>query len=336
MISVAVVGLGRAGVRCDAPGAARPRSHVGTLRTVEEMRICALVDPDPQAQNFVGDLWPDIKETPRYADLGEMPVGAAEVITLSTPAADRLEQTAKALEKRPRLMLIEKPLASSASEAAEIAALAERAGVTLRVNFHRRFDPGHLAFRQALKHPPAKVLMRYNKGLFNYAPHLVDLLLDWFGPVDRVQAFGAAHDDCLSFCCQLRAGFDAVIVGVENLDYDQYEIEFLLPNARFELSNGGCEKTVQDPVDDYLYPGYRQLGPRTGLGKVEQVGGLVESYTAIRDHMLTGTELPGCDAWSACEGLAVIEAAVDSARNQGRPVAPKRHAEPGRAEGGTS
>ncbi len=328
MISAAVVGLGRAGVRHDAVGATRPRSHVGALRAVEGMKVCGLVDPDPDARNFVAELWPDLEDTPCHASLDEMPAGAVDLIVLSTPPEDRRRQAAKAVEKCPRLILIENPLAPSAAEAAEIALMAERAGVTLRVNFHRRFDPDHLALRKALTGMPAKVLMRYNKGLFNYVPHLVDLLLDWFGPVDRVQAFGAAHDDCLSFCCQMRAGFDAVIVGAGNLDYDQYEIDFLLPNARFELANGGCEKTVQTPVDDYIYSGYRQLGPRTGLGKVAPVGGLVECYTAIRDHMLNGAELPGCDGWSACEGLAVIEAAVASERNQGRPVTPKRHAQP--------
>ena len=311
-----MVGLGRAGSAYDAPDSPVVRSHVGAVRSVEGLSLVAGVDRCGEARDAATERW---GSNPAWlADIGELSNGAAEIIALCTPPSGRLELVERAIEKRPRLLIVEKPLAESLWEAQAISAAA--AATTLRVNFHRRMDPGHAAFRDALPGTPRHVVGRYGKGLFNYAPHMVDLLIDWFGTVDSVQAVGPPPSDdapSLSMRCRMAAGFDAVLLGIDGLDYDQFELDFFFDTVRMELADGGTTPRVYRPVDGLHYPGYSQLGDATAFAAPGPVGGLTQLYVAARDHLHDGAPMPGCTGVQAVAGLRVIDSALESARRSG-------------------
>ena len=323
VLRVAVAGLGRAGSGYDAGSNGVPRSHVGAIHATPGLAVTALVDPCRAAIDRTLRQWPEIETAARYARLFDLPARSADIIVLATPPETRLADLEAATTRAPKVILAEKPLAPSCDEALRGARIAEDCGAILRINFHRRFDPGYRALRRSLTGAPAKLVMRYNNGLLNYAPHHVDLLMDWFGAVERVQAFGDPGAHNLSFCCRMATGCDAVFIGVDDDGYDQFDVEIVYPDKRIEIANGGCEKTHQEPVGDLYYPGYRHLGPRNRLAPFDTVGGLVEYYRAIRDHLVDGEPLEGCDGFDAARGLAVIEAAVTSARHNGRAIAPR-------------
>ena len=316
MARVAVVGLGRAGSAYDAPDSSVVRSHIGAVRSVEGLTLVAGIDGRAEARDAAAERWGCDPEW--LTNIGELSDGVAEIIALCTPPSGRLELVERALAKRPRLLIVEKPLAESVGEARDIDAAA--AGTTLRVNFHRRTDPGHAAFRDALPGTPRHVVGRYGKGLFNYAPHMVDLLIDWFGAVDSVQALGPPPSDdapSLSMRCRMAAGFDAVLLGIAGLDYDQFELDFFFDTVRMELADGGTMPRVYRPVDGLHYPGYSQLGDAIAFATPGPVGGLTQLYEAARDHLHDGAPMPGCTGGQAVAGLRVIDSAVESARRSG-------------------
>lgn len=320
MISVAVVGLGRVGSRNDAHGYAVPLSHVGAVLATPGLRLAAMVDPDPKARADAQALWGARTHAAVLSSMSELPEGSVDIVALCTPTASRAADVAAALRLRPRALLVEKPLAASAAEARRLAAQAEAAGCAVRVNFNRRFDPGSRAFRRRFPGTPRKAALRYGKGLFNYGSHLVDLLLDWCGPIRAVQALGepeGAGDPCLSFRCAMAAGFDAVALAFTRVAYDQFEAEFYFEDMRLDYLSGGAERRSFRAVPDRIYKGYAQLEEDAAAAERSVVGGFAEAYAALRDHLAHGAELAGCTPQDAVAGLEAIEAALESARRGG-------------------
>ena len=318
-LSVAVVGLGRAGSQYGRPPDGIHRSHVGAALATKGIRVAAIFDTDLARQKNARETWPELDELFVGTNLDELPADYVDVIALCTPPVDRLALITTALTKRPRLLIVEKPLASSAAEGAEIMRCIDDAGVPVRVNFHRSFDSGYREIRAQHSGTPQKVIARYTGGLLSHSSHLVDLFLDWFGPVASVQCVGASYDGMdpsLTYCCRMEAGFDALVVGMGDLGYDQFECDFLFTDYRIELANGGVEKRRFAPISDLYYPGYRQLKEQDC--KIKRVGGLKELYANVRDHLTQRTNLDGCDGERALLGIAVLEAARRSANHGGR------------------
>ena len=189
MITVAVIGLGGIGSRYETD--VLPRSHVASVLATPGLLLGAVVDTNHEAREAFRKQWPAAAKASVLSSLDELSGGKADVIALCTPVAGRSSLVEAALARKPRLLVLEEPMSSNAAEARAIAAIAERHGIPVRVNFHRRFDRRHRALRQSLPGTPRYVAMRYGKGLFNYGSHLIDFLIDWFGPVQEVQALSS-------------------------------------------------------------------------------------------------------------------------------------------------
>jgi predicted dehydrogenase len=327
VIRAAVIGLGRAG--CGAPGDP-PRSHIGAILATKGMALAVAADPSPQARENARETWNLPSSVLLVGDAADIPEGM-DVIAVASPTAARRQTVPAALKKNPKVLIVEKPLAATLAEAEELAAQARAQDVMLRVNFNRRLDPGHQAFRAALTSDPRRVVLRYGKGLFNYASHMVDLLIDWFGPIEWVQAFAEdeeiSGDPSITFRVRSARGFEALFAGMDGLNYDQFEAEFYLSDQRLDLAAGGVEKRRYRAMRDRFYKGYSQLGPAEDLAPPQIVGGFRELYESVRAHLEENKPLAGCGPEDALQGLAVLEAALASARSGGKriPVATMRN-----------
>jgi 1,5-anhydro-D-fructose reductase (1,5-anhydro-D-mannitol-forming) len=82
-----------------------------------------------------------------YAELLADP--EVELVYVATPTHLHVEQAIAAAEAG-KHVLVEKPMALSVSDATEMAAAAERAGVRLGVGFHLRHHPAHRAMRELI------------------------------------------------------------------------------------------------------------------------------------------------------------------------------------------
>jgi predicted dehydrogenase len=326
VIPVAIVGLGRVGAANVGLAGGLPLSHLAAVRAVEGLEPVALVDPDEAARAAV--LRDHAGIAPAIVMSSPDGIDALDggIVVLATPPAGRAALLARVLQLKPRVVIVEKPLALDIAEARSMVAAAEKAGVALRVNFHRRFDPRHRRWRARAPHKPRLIVLRYGKGLFNYASHMIDLLMDWYGPVAEVRALGpvpaAAGDPNLGFVCRMAAGFDAVAMGVDGLGYDLFDIDIFGADARVELRAGGADIRRYAPVQDLHYRGYRHLAEREDERDIGPVGGFVELYRAARDHLAEGAPLAGCDGRAALATMAVLDAALRSAAAGGTPVAP--------------
>jgi predicted dehydrogenase len=328
MIRVAIVGLGRVGSQNDVHDYGVPLSHVGAALTTPGIVPVALIDSNPDARNAAQELWGAQLRAPILSEIQELTPGSADIIVLATPTALRTDHIAAALTRHPRLLLIEKPFTRDVATATELMQRAADEGVTIRVNFQRRFDPGFRRWRTYVTETPRHITMRYGKGLWNYGSHLVDFLIEWFGEIRAVQALSVmktgADDPNISFLVHMKGGFDALIVGLD-VDYDQFEIDIYLKDRRIDLASGGVVKQLYISGEDSYYRGYRRLQNEPVEKEISIVGGFAEIYAAMRAHLSEGQDLPGCDGQAAVAGVAVLSAVEQSAARGGSVVSLADH-----------
>jgi len=343
---VAIVGLGRVGATnaavIDGRGHLIHRNHLHAARACG-CRIVALVDPDPRRRADALAIWssdagPDRSQRPPalHADIGEIPIGAADIITIASPPSLHPDHFAAAMHLLPRVVLIEKPLAIDLEQAQAMAAhAAGAAGQTaIYVNFNRRADAGMRAWRRSwAARKPQAVTMRYGKGLMNYASHLVDHALDWFGMPARVLALppyqspGAAPcgDDSPSFLLEYENGLVLHVLGLEGISYDMFEIDVYFPDGMASARNNAAEKHTYQVVPDLYYPGYAGLVVDPTAGAAIPIGGFTETYHGLADQIAgrRTDELNLCGLDAAVNGLTILHAVRRSCMAHGRPVVVK-------------
>ena len=312
--SAALIGLGRIGVGYDLVSYDYPRSHIGALTSVG-FDVVAAIDPDKSARELTRRVFSNLDNCEYLESVEDLPEGVADIIVVASPSEFRLEHIKLLIELGPKVLFVEKPLALSVKDAEQIVSACLKANIELRVNFHRRFDPAHLHVRDRIATRPSKVIMTYGKGLFNYASHLVDFTIDLFGEVLTVQAIGSGDTQNLSFICTMADGLEVYIIGLDELEYDQFDIDVFLPNGKLNLHLGGCDMSWQRPHKDRFYKGYTHLGIPTLLKSPAPISGLVEFYANAIDHLKNGKELKGCSVKAAAHGVAVLEAVAASRMN---------------------
>ena len=135
-VRVAIAGLGRFGTL-----------HAGVLGSMAGTRLVAVCDPDPARRDAVGDA---LGVADRHAEFDALlEAGGYDALFLVTPEQFHAAQAKAALAKGLPLFL-EKPLATTADEGAEIVAAARAAGVPLQLGFVLRFDAQHALIREEI------------------------------------------------------------------------------------------------------------------------------------------------------------------------------------------
>src|SRR5688572_27559450 len=109
---VVIVGLGRIGAGNGGSNVV-PLNHLAAAGMVPTLSIGGLVDPDGDVRERVRSQHPGIPAERIVPSLSELPDRAGEAIVICTPSSLRLEAVREALVRRPRLLVVEKPLAMS-------------------------------------------------------------------------------------------------------------------------------------------------------------------------------------------------------------------------------
>jgi predicted dehydrogenase len=325
-LRVALVGYGMAGRDFHAP----------LLRQVDGLRVSHVVTGDPDRAEAARAENPDVRVVPTVDELWPL---AAEVdlVVLASPTNVHAAQAREALG-RDLPLVVDKPLAVTAADARELAALAEARGVLLTVFHNRRWDREHPTARVVLSSGVLGQVVRYEARyerwrpvpktrwreqsrseegggvLMDLQPHLVDGALDLFGPAKSVYAELAAvttvGDDVAFLVLRHVSGVTSHL-GATSLAG--------APGPRMRLIGQQATYLVADVDGDptaYAAWADRDAGHRGWLVRGEEAepvrrepGEPADFYVGVRDALLTGAPPPV----TAAEGGAVIEA-LDAAR----------------------
>ena len=196
-LNVAMIGAGRMG-----------RTHAGVLKTVDGVRIRAVVDSvAANAQAVADTLGARVQELDAVLDDPSI-----DAVLVTTPTPTHVDVVCRAA-RAGKAIFVEKPLADTLAGAERAVRAVEEAGVACQVGFHRRFDPGYQeakrridagelgrleSFRAVSRDPspPPLAFLRTSGGLLlDMGIHDFDTARFFFGEVIEVSAIGTVVRD---------------------------------------------------------------------------------------------------------------------------------------------
>ena len=246
-------------------------THAGAYQALERVELSAICDVDPQRLRQCGERR---GVGARHEDFRQMLENERlDLVSICTPVSMRLPAVEAAVEAGVKVILCEKPLASSVEEARAMAEVVQGSNSVLALNFLRRWDPG-LCEAAALVHAGELGQIQrgagfYGKGMANNGTHLVDLLNMFMGPPARVRAMQTATEapagDGL-------ATFDAVLdyrledrqpsvylLSTDHTCYSIFELDLLGTRGRLRMTDKGQRLELFEAEPDPLFEGYQHL-----------------------------------------------------------------------------
>ena len=323
----AVVGLGAAGnTSDDPPQPGEPRSHAGAYLAHPRFDLIAVTDPEPrQRERFRqmrmqnGATFPGVI----LENIAELAGLKCDVVSLCSPTPTHKKMLLSLLDIGVKAIFCEKPLSGKIADSRVMVEACRQAGVSLAVNFQRRWDEGHRYFFSAMVEPPIHIEGRYGKGWLNYGSHMVDLLLAHCGSVSRVQAistiFNAVaapnYDPLLDVHLTFECGITAHLGGIGGVQYDLFDLDFYTAHHCYWLRYGGCWKGHDNVVANAFYPGYAHLFPAANP-KEEPVRGLTGALSNIAAHLENRSIELASTGTSALAVDIILDSAIVSAQRQ--------------------
>jgi predicted dehydrogenase len=331
MTAVGLAGFGSSGRGIHAP-----------LVQQAGMRIAAVSTADPQRAAQVRREVPGARVV---VDLDALlAVAGLDLIVLATPSGLHAAQARQCIDAG-IAVVVDKPLATDATQASGIVEAARAAGVALTVFQNRRFDAEHVAAREAVASGRLGEVFRHEFRWERWRPtpkdrwcenasaadgggilldlhtHMIDAAVDLFGPIDTVYAevaarTTAAEDDAFLAClhvCGVVSHLGATSVSAApgpRVRILGLRGAFLL--NQFEDDGSGIYPDLADA--DAAQCGWIYVGAqRTPVSR--PAAGQVDFYRQV--HRALGTADPQAtmpvDPYDAVHTLAVVDAARASA-----------------------
>jgi predicted dehydrogenase len=331
MTAVGLAGFGSSGRGIHAPLVKQAGMTIAAVSTANPQRAAQVRREVPGARVVV--------------DLDALlAVAGLDLIVLATPSGLHSAQARQCIDAG-IAVVVDKPLATDATQASGIVEAARAAGVVLTVFQNRRFDAEHVAAREAVasgrlgevfRHefrwerwrPTPKDRWRENASaadgggiLLDLHTHMIDAAVDLFGPIDTVYAevaarTTAAEDDAFLACrhvCGVVSHLGATSVSAApgpRVRILGLRGAFLL--NQFEDDGSGIYPDLADA--DAAQCGWIYVGAqRTPVSR--PAAGQVDFYRQV--HRALGTADPQAtmpvDPYDAVHTLAVVDAARASA-----------------------
>lgn len=255
--------------------------HAPLVTATEGLVLDTVVTSDPDRRAQVREAYPDARTAGSAAELWER-APALDLVVIASPNKTHVPLATAALTAGIPVV-VDKPLAATAAEARELAALADRTGTFLSVFQNRRWDNDFLTLRRLLAGGELGEIQRFEsrferwrpqlKGgwresgapeeigglLYDLGSHVVDQALVLFGPAVRVYAEtdvrrpGAEADDDTFIALTHESG-------VRSHLYVSATTAQLGPRFRVLGSRAGYVKYGLDPQEAALREGLRPGG----------------------------------------------------------------------------
>ncbi len=149
--TAALIGTGRIGFSLGFDKKReQPASHTMALLGNKRIKLIAASDTDKEHLAEWGDY---VKGAKTFSSSSEMykTIPTPDIITIAVNEDSHMKECLAAIAAKPRLIILEKPVALNSTEAEEIAAASEKAGVPVMVNHERRFAADYKMAKDYLK-----------------------------------------------------------------------------------------------------------------------------------------------------------------------------------------
>lgn len=321
---VAVVGLGHIGWLADQDERRpRPRSHVSAWQSAPRAELVAVCDSNHNRMVH--------KYALDYTEIAEMfkLAGPFDIVSIATPPDTHRAMVEQCAAAKTPLVVCEKPLAASSTDALAMLEACRTAGTILLTNYGRRFHPMLRSVKAELDNgrigQPLSAIAVCSGGFWRGTSHMVDLLRWFLGDVRWVS--GHARGSCAED--GIEAGYDAhlwfrdgVIASLHAVDirrYVRFDLTIFGEEGILALDEAGLRVRWGKAEASYpLASGYRHVVADDGLHAPPTtfLGEMVAHAVAVLD----GMEGPVCTGEDGLACVRVLEAVEHSARVNGTPI----------------
>jgi predicted dehydrogenase len=337
-VRVAIIGCGQIGARWDQPGSAHALTHAAAFTRHPDGRVVAFCDAEAEhAQRAVARWGCGLAFTDARTMFDAQDIDIAVVASASTARAAAITP---ALAAGVKLLVIEKPLATTLAESRSLAAAIAETRTPTLVNYSRHWDPAMLLIRDRLAAGEWGTVQRlvghYGKGLSNNGSHLIDLagLLCNARPL-RVRALGSplpatesawsegadpALDAQVILRDELGREVQLDMLGTDQSAFTCFELRIVARDALCEIALGGRRITLTAIADDPNFAGYRIPGIPAALPAryLEAMDRMADDAVGVATGRVVQAR---CDVAQALRTATTVAAIQRSAREQGRWIA---------------
>jgi len=257
-----VVGLGKIG--SSYPSRKVPRTHAEAYLKNKKINFVAGVDTDKKARKDFLNRWGC--KIPVFLTVKDMLSKIQpDIVSICVPTSKLINVVKEFSKKPPKLFFLEKPVINDFNNLRSILGVINK--IPTAVNYHRCLDPSHIRFFKKILKSGNVISVRviYNKGMFNYASHIIALLIYYFGKVSNIKNMKTqTHniknlDPSFSFILNFSCGIQAVFQGFDEIEYDLLELEMITTSGLYSIKSAGCRKQQELPKKSAFYPNYTQL-----------------------------------------------------------------------------
>lgn len=335
-VNVAIIGCGLIGAQWDAavqqPSASL--THAAGFSKHPDACLVAVCDQDRQKAEQAAQRW----QARPYTDPAQLfAENSIDLVVIATSSAARWSVIEAALAAKVKVLVIEKPLASTLAESRKLVDAINAAGVKTLVNFSRHWDPSMRQLRKQLDHgefgPIQRIVGTYGKGIGNNGSHMIDLVAFLFNakpvrarslgsPLNASEASWSAGKDRALDAQIVYAGesgqqFQLTMLATDQSAFTCFELRVIGSNALFEMALGGRKLTYTPVRDDPNYAGYVIPGDPVGMP-----ARALEAMDTMADEALQlalgRIDVSSCDVHAALLTALTVEAVKQSESQDGR------------------
>ena len=249
------------------PDEALPLGHAKAFSQHGGFELSCCLEPKTAQRQAFQSLW----QVPHgYVSWQDMPqdLGAFDVISICSPTSVHAQDIQAALALKPRLIFCEKPVTQHVAQTQQAVTNCARQQVLLAVNHSRRWSPEVLQLKQQLVQGQwgavRSVSTVYNKGMLNNGSHMMDLLLNLFGPMQITHVGQAVvdhfdTDPSVDACLQTVDGAPIQLNVAHAQDYALFEMQIVTEKGVIAMEDGGARWRFRTAAPSAQLPGYNFL-----------------------------------------------------------------------------
>lgn len=253
-----IVGAGNIGAFFDNPTEQRIITHAHGYQKHNKFNLVGFVDSDFLKAQQAAKIW---KSNAFKSIEGAFNSTNIDVVSICTPDDTHYETIKKVDAYKPKLIFLEKPLASNIEMATDILKTIK---TPILINYSRRFVEEFYCLIGSFGEFKSGVGF-YGKGFKHNGSHMIDFIRYFIPNKIRdccvLNEIADFYQEDKSVDCVLNFdnGAKFNMVAVDCRDFTIFEMDFIFKKGRIRILNSGLNIEIYELVDNQLFPGYKNL-----------------------------------------------------------------------------
>lgn len=305
MYKALIIGAGNIGAEFDFPESKKILTHAHAITLHPDLELLGFYDTDKEKSQEAVKRWGGKAFTDMASALRD-----ADVVYCCVPDTFHGEILKEIALYSPKLVIAEKPLATTLEEAEKIQTI-YNGKIPLTVNYSRRFlKEFHWLKKQISCYGKfLKGVGYYGKGTLHNGSHMIDILVFLLGEIEKFHVFGTDIFDFekkdssknISFVIQNENFY---MIAIDSRVVTIFEMELFFEKARVRILNGGEKIEIYYTEDSDTYAGYKnyKLREEISVDYSKAMTGLAENLTGFLkgEQELFCTLKDGMDVLKIC------------------------------------